>query len=287
MLCRDKTDCCRIFVLLIAIVVVVLPSLSGAHSLFIQSGRHHVTSGKGSPLFFCYGHHFPVDEAVRRNKLAYVKVIDPLQQVLEVALRDEHSLHSYVVQYDKPGTYVLTAQTSPGYFAMYRDKKGRKRHSLKPLDTFIDDAKSVQSSMRSSQWAKSYVVCDAPSQPFPAEVGLPLELVPDKDPTLLKQGDQLVVQVYRNGNPYQGEGFWDATYAGFSTEAEDLYVPRTAVSTGRFVVPIDANGRWFVRFFIKTEAPPQQRHRYLTDKQTSTLTFLVRNERKRPKNEQH
>lgn len=268
-------------------VFLLMPSFTMAHSIFIQSGRYQVSVGKGTPLFFCYGHHFPVDDAVRRKKLVSVQVIEPDQTVKEVELRDEKSLHSYVIKYKKPGTHVLTAETKPGYFAMYTDKKGRKRHSLKPMDTFIDNAESVQTSMRSSQWAKTYVTCDKPSGIFPAEVGLPFELIPDKDPTQLKVGDSITFTIKNDGKVYEGEGTWDATYGGFSTEAEDMYYPRSVITGGKFTVPVDKSGRWFVRFFTKTDVPEEMKDKYLTEKRTATVTFLVRNERIRPENSEH
>ncbi len=265
------------------IIILVLPSISAAHSIFIQTGRYHVDKGKGSPLFFGYGHHFPVDDGVRRKKLNYVRVIDPEGTSTDIELRDEKSLHSYIVDYETIGTYALVAETNPGFFAMYTDKKGRKRHSLKPLSTFIDNAESVQTSMRSSQWAKTYVICEEPSSSFPAEVGLPFELIPQQDPSTLKPGEAITFKVKYDGKPYEGIGFWDATYGGFSTEAEDMYHPRTEVEGGEFTVPLDESGRWFVRFYTKTDSPEQMRSEYLTEKRTATLTFEVRNERKRPK----
>ncbi len=274
---------CAFFVCIVTGAVLIPPVSASAHSIFIQSGRYLVKPGQGTPLFFCFGHHFPVDEAVRREKLHFVKVITPEKQVQEVALRDEKSLHSYVITYDLPGTYVLTAETNPGYFAMYTDKKGRKRHSLQPLYTFADKAQSIESSMRSSQWAKTYVTSDTPSENFPAQVGLPFELVPDKDPGSLLKGDEITFTVYVNGKQYTGEGHWDATYAGFSTEAEDMYFQRTVVTGGTFTIPIEEAGRWFVRFFTKTPAPEEKKELYLTEKRTATITFEVRNTRKRPK----
>ena len=274
------------FILLAGICLVLAPNAE-SHSIFIQSGRHQVTQGKASPLFFCYGHHFPVDDAVRRRKLAYVRVIAPDRATSDIALRDERCLHSYLVNYDQPGTYVLVAETTPGYFAMYIDKKGRKRHSLKPMSTFSGRATKILSSMRSSQWAKTYVFCGKPSVPFPARVGLPLELVPATDLSQLKQGDNLSLQIYRDGTPFSGEGHWDATYNGFSTEAEDMYIQRTACTGGNFTVPIDVSGRWYVRFFTKIPAPDADREAYLTEKQTTTLVFEVRNARKRPEVDGH
>lgn len=260
---------------------------AGAHSLYIQSGRLQVERGKASPLFFCYGHHFPVDDAIQRSKLAYVRVIAPDRSSTDLALRDEHSLHSYLVRYEQPGTYILTAETTPGYFAMYVDKKGRERHSLKPLSAFADEAREVRSSMRSSQWAKAYVISDKASDPAPGPVGLPLELVPAANLAGLQEGESLAFQVYADKKPYSGEGVWDATYSGFSTEAEDMYIPQTKTTDGKFVVPVDHAGRWFVRFFSKTPAPETKKTEYLTEKRTTTFVFEVRNERRRPQADSH
>jgi uncharacterized GH25 family protein len=265
----------------------LLPAAAQAHSLFIQSGRHQVSQGKASPLFFCYGHHFPVDGAIDRKKLAYVRVIVPDGRANEIALRDDRSLHSYLVTYEQPGTYALVAETNPGHFAMYTDKRGRQRHSLKPMSAFAGEAAEILSSMRSSQWAKTYVFCETPSDSFPARVGLPLELVPATDLSRLKEGDSLSIQVFNDGAPYTGEGFWDATYNGYSTEAEDMYIPRTACAGGRFVMPVDVSGRWFVRFFTKTPAPEDKRSEYRTEKRTTTLVFEVRNARRRPEIDGH
>jgi len=263
----------------------VTPDIADAHSIYIQSGRHKVSEGKSTPLFFGFGHHIPVDDAIRRKKLKYVRVIAPDKSVTEIKLRDEKSLHSYPFPYDKKGTYTLIAETNPGYFALYTDKKGRRRHSLKPLSTFIDNAKEVESSMRSSQWAKTYVVASEQTNPFPAYVGLPLEIVPLKDVTNLKEGAEIEFQIYLDGKPYTGEGAWDATYNGFSTEAEDLYSPRQKLEGGKFTLKTVASGKWFVRFFTKTPTTGEKRKEYYTEKRTATLVFEIRNERRRPKDE--
>jgi uncharacterized GH25 family protein len=195
----DWNDAAILLVSILTILEVVniqAPTEAIAHSLFIQSGRHTVSEGKASPLFFCYGHHFPVDDAVRRKKLSFVQIISPGGNNTQIELRNERSLHSYLVKYDQPGTYALVAETNPGYFAMYIDKKGRKRHSLKPIPSFADKAAEITSSMSSSQWAKTYVFCKTPSVPFPARVNLPMELVPASDVSTLKPGDLIEMHIY-------------------------------------------------------------------------------------------
>lgn len=269
------------------LLIVLIPASVSAHSLFIQSGRHHVHAGKGSPLFFCYGHHFPVDDAVRRGKLSYVKIISPQSEIRDVSLRDEKCLHSYIVDYEEPGTYVLTAETTPGYFTIWHDTKGRKRHSIKPMSAVVKKAATIDTSLRSSQWAKSYVTCDAPSPVFPGNIGLPLELVPSRDITQVKSGESIEIKVYSSGKPFAGPGYWDATYDGFSTQAEDMYIPRTKIEDGIFRLPVDVPGRWYVRFFTKTEAAKEFQSDCRHEKRTATLVFLVPNERKRPKMDSH
>ncbi len=240
--------------------------------------------GKSSPLFFCFGHHFPVDDGLRSKKLHSIKVLQPDGTKKEIAIKAERTLHSYEVKYEKPGTYVLVAETNPGFFAIYTDKNKRKHHSLKPKYMWVDKAVEIESSMRSSQWTKAYVTCEKPSAKFPAFVGLPLELVPvNEDFSALQEGDKLELQVYFNGKPYKGEGLWDATYGGFSTETEDLYLPRTKIDDGKIVIPLDHGGRWFVRFFTKTEAAEKDKKNNLEEKQTTTLSFMVKNKRKHPK----
>ncbi len=286
----DKSSISQLFVTgaMLLIIGIFSACSAAAHSMYIQSGRYVVELGKSSPLFFCFGHHFPVDDGVRSKKLHNIRVMKPDGTSREIAIKDERTLHSYEVKYEIPGTYVLTAETNPGFFAMYIDKKGRKRHSLKPKHTWIDNAAEIESSMRSSQWTKTYVTCEKPSEKFPAVIGLPLELVPvNEDFSALRQGETIELQVYADGKPYSGEGMWDATYGGFSSEAEDMFLPETEIKEGRIVIPLKHSGRWFVRFFTKTEAAPENRDDSLQEKRTTTLSFMVRNDRKNPKPEEN
>lgn len=265
----------------------IASSSAQAHSLYVQGTRYHVASGKSSPFFFCYGHHIPVDDAIRRKKLNIVKVHAPDGTQYNVPLRDEKSLHSYLVDYDAPGTYVITAETTPGYFTKWIDKKGRTRHAIKPMSAVSDKASEIASSTRSSQWTKTYVECEEPSSKFPAAVGLTLELVPESNPATLKKGSIAKFTVFHNGAPYEGEGYWDATYNGYSTQAEDYYFQRTHIKKGQFEFPIEHTGRWFVRFFMKIPASGTEKKDYLHQKLTTTLVFEIPNKRRKPKVDSH
>jgi len=278
-----KTIVCPLMFLAFAVATLILwADIASAHSMFIQSGRHRVSEGKKTPLFFCYGHHFPVDDGVRRKKLALVKVYDPTGKGTDITLRDETCLQSYMVEYDAPGAYVLTAETNPGFYTKWVDRKGRDRSTIKPLSAIVDKASKVLKSLYSKQYAKSYVRCGEPDGKYQARVGMPLELVPMQDPTALRVGDVLTLQVYRYGKPYKGIGQWDATYGGYSTESEDMALPKTSAEGDTIKVPFNHSGRWFIRYFIKTDAPEEKKQEYFQLKQTATLVVLVPNERKQP-----
>jgi len=264
-----------------------LAAQASAHSLYIQAARYHVSEGKASPLFFCYGHHIPVDDAIRRQKLMNIQVRQPDGRITEIPLRDEKSLHSYLVEYDMPGTYALMAETTPGHFTKWVDKKGRPRHSIKPLSAVADKASKIEMSVFSRQWTKTYVTCEKPSEKFPGVLGLPLELTPALDPATWKRGDMAEFKVYRYGRPYNGEGDWDATYMGYSTQAEDMFLQKTKVKDGVIRFKLPTTGRWFVRFYIKTDAPESKKREYLTQKLTTTLVFEIPNERRKPKVDSH
>ncbi len=255
---------------------LLFASSSFAHTLYIQSSRYHVHEGKQFPLFFCYGHHIPVSDGVRAKKLNNIKVHAPSGEVKEIQIRDETSLHSYMVDYKTPGTYVLTAETNPGYYTIYIDKKGREHHVIKPKNLVEAKAQKIITSLYCNQYTKTYVVCDTPSPEFPARVDLALELVPTKDISTLKPGDTLELSVWSNGKPYNGEGSWDASYSGYSTKAEDMFYKETTVSSGDpLKIPIPKSGRWFIRYSTNTDATGEALNSCNQLKQAASLVFQL------------
>ncbi|MCG8632807.1 MAG: DUF4198 domain-containing protein [Desulfobacterales bacterium] len=256
-----------------------------AHSLYIQSTRFLADNGKSLPLFFCYGHHIPVADGIRGKKLNRVQVMSPDGNTTPVTIRDEVSLHSYMVDYNTPGTWTLTAETTPGYYTVYTDKKGKERHTIKSMSKIRDKAKEIHKSYFAKQYAKTYVACETPSKNFPARAGLALELVPVNDIFALKPGASLELDIYMDGKLYEGKGTWDATYMGFSTESEDTLYPKTEVTGSRLSIPLPNTGRWFARYSVKVPAPEKDRDKYLQMKLSATLTFQINNKRKTPKPE--
>ncbi len=277
----------RRVLLLVPLLIGLTAGSAFSHTLYIQSSRYQASEGKSFPFFFCYGHFIPVADGIRGKKLNKVQVIAPGGQAQTVDIMDIKGLHSHMVAYNTPGIWGLTAETTPGYYTFYKDKNGKERHAIKSIDQIKDRLGQVIKSYYSKQYAKTYVKCDTPTGPFPASLGLPLELVPKQNLFELKPGSTLELDVYMDGKPYTGQGTWDATYMGFSTQAEDNFYPHTQVTGSRVSIPLPTPGRWFIRYSIKMDAPDQDKDKYLQMKLTATLTLQIDNERKTPEPESH
>ena len=143
---QNKASIKHLFIGLLTVLVWCgyFQAVSYGHTIYIQSSRYQVNEGKRSPFFFCYGHRIPVDDGVRAKKLKSVRVHTPDGEVRETVIRDETGLHSYMVHYDSPGTYVLAAETNPGYYTVFIDKKGRERHAIKPKSAVVDKAREIK-----------------------------------------------------------------------------------------------------------------------------------------------
>ena len=273
--------------LLVPALICLTAASAFSHTLYIQSSRYMAHEGKSIPFFFCYGHFVPVADGVRGKKLNKVQVIAPNGQAQTVEIMDGKGLHSHMVEYNIPGIWGLTAETTPGYYTFYKDKKGKERHAIKSIAKIKNRLGEVIKSYYSKQYAKTYVKCDTPTGPFPANLGLPLELVPVQNVFELKPGSTLELDVYLDGKPYTGQGTWDATYMGFSTQAEDNFYPHTPVEGSRVSIALPNSGRWFIRYFIKKDAPEQDKDKYLQMKLTASLTLQIDNERKTPEPKSH
>ncbi len=261
-----------------AVMMALLSQSAYAHTLWIQSSRYKVKKGLAKPMFLGWGHYLPLDDAISGNKLRYIKVFDPVGRSREIATREEKSLHSYLIKYDQVGTYCLAAETKPGYYSIYRDKDGKTHHAAKPKAD-LPEAEHIRFSVLTVQSTKAYVVCEKPSDRAPAAIGLLLELMPVHDPTKLKPGDELHLEVLFNGKRFKGKGKWVATYNGYSTAGEDYYHKETEIEGGRFKVPITRPGIWFVRFFFKTKPSGEQALKCNHLNYKTTLVFLVSGER--------
>ena len=100
-------------------------------------------------------------------------------------------------------------------------------------------------------------------------VGMRLELVPEKDPTALRPGDELTVRVLKNGAPLQ------SLSVGIVREGDSKGRIQKTDAEGRVTFRLDREGRWLVR---GTELRKASQAALDWESDFTTLTFRVASE---------
>jgi uncharacterized GH25 family protein len=93
---------------------------------------------------------------------------------------------------------------------------------------------------RYTMYAKSILVAGAPSEGFKTVVGLPIEMVPEKDPYRLKPGEALPIRVLYRGVPAADV---DVKAASSGVGIEKQHSVGRTDANGRILIPVTP-GRW-------------------------------------------
>ena len=93
---------------------------------------------------------------------------------------------------------------------------------------------------RYTMFAKSILLAGQPNDGYKRALGLPIEIVPEKDPYSVKNGESLPVQVLFKGAPAAGLAMM-AALAG-ENAGKNQTVGKTD-ALGRIVIPVKA-GKW-------------------------------------------
>jgi uncharacterized GH25 family protein len=244
------------------------------HTLFIQCTNYWVQKDFSKYLYFGWGHHLPLDDGISGEKLRFIRIISPGGEIGDIEIRDGRSLHSYPVQFDKVGTYSLAAATNPGFYTIYMDKSKKVHHYIGPKSE-IKDAERIFVSLFTHQSSKAYVVCDKPSEEIPAPVGFDWEIMPKKNPCLIKAGDTADFVILCKGKPYSGGGVFWASYNGYSTQFDDYFRKESPVEKGSFSVHITTPGIWYISFHVDEEPSSSLEGKCDMVRFKSTLVFEV------------
>ena len=119
-----------------------------------------------------------------------------------------------------------------------------------------------------SKHVKTFVRVGAPAddRAWAEPVGSALELVPERDPTALRAGDELVVRLLRNGAPAAG------VTVGLLRAGEAKSVDRATGDDGRVTFTVDAAGWYLLR---STDLRPASGPDLDWESDFATLTFEV------------
>lgn len=228
-----------------AFAFVCIQTLGGnvsAHYTFIVPEAFRVASGQAITIGVHSADGFPESAQVAK------RIQDPTihaangRRRLE-GLEDEGKRLTMSLTVGAPGHVVITAvngtattEIEPDAFVEYLREEGL---------THVVDARTQRGEAdqpgkeRYTMYAKAILIADAPSEGYKTTAGLPLEMVPEKDPYRLGQGESLPVRILLRGAPAPNL----AVRAVSTAPGTKPYIVGRTDADGRIMVPV-RQGQW-------------------------------------------
>ncbi len=237
--------------------------LAYAHTLYVNVTDYAPNLKWGTKLYFGWGHTLPVDDMLGPERLKGCQVVEPDGKARPLEKPTEFLTR---VEFTQEGTHVIAAELNPGFYTVYSEE-GKTKHHMGPKTGL----KNVEMSLYYQQQGKAIVNVGGLSDTFRKPVGHKLEIIPLKNPALLRVGDYLPIEVLFEGQPLPGYPKVMATYLGFSTTGAYAYT--TTVLHGRAEVRILQPGVWFISVNYRVPATGEMAEKCNELSYTATLTF--------------
>jgi uncharacterized GH25 family protein len=253
-------------------LILSFPAL--AHDTWLLARSTAVAPGATVSLDLTSGMAFPANEtAIKPDRVARAAVRLAGDTTDLKDRRSAAKSLQLTARLPKPGIAALWVELAP------------KSIDLKPdqVKEYLDEIGASQAVRRAwrempeprrwrelySKHAKTYVRVGEPAgdHSWAEPVGMALEIVPEKDPTALRPGDELPVRLLRDGAPL-------ASFAvGLVHQGDAHGVLKTTDDQGRATFPIGQAGRWLLR---ATEVRRSTKPEADWESDFTTMTFEVR-----------
>ena len=222
------------------LLIVAVVSDAFAHYTYVIPQSFRVAAGDTVVVGFHSGDGFPESSAVLKR--LQEPTIHTERGALKVdGLKEDGKRLVASVIVPASGHVIVTAvngaaveEMKPPSFEKYLEEEGLGHIVQARAQRGESDKPGKE---RYTMYAKTIFLAGAPNDAFKRVVGLPLEIVPEKDPYRLQAGESLPVRVLLRGAPVANLEI-KATSAGGTTQV----VGKTD-SVGRLDVPVSP-GRW-------------------------------------------
>jgi len=254
---------------IVVIILFLSVSPSSAHNLWLGLDHYDQNVGGTAKVFLYLAHSIPFADLARPERMKDFFYIEPSGDRMNFELKkyDPESFFNEVgvnLNMRKEGTYLGVAAMEPVFVSM--TPEGRKRKSKKELSNAI-------SCRHVEFFAKAIFYAGKPGgSAYKAVLKHTLEMIPQKDPCLIKSGDYLPVKVMFKGKPLANEVVY-ATYVGFSTREEYPFAARTGAD-GIVNIRIIHPGIWWVKIPLKKVR--EDKSECDVDQYATILTFEVK-----------
>jgi len=252
-----------------AIVLFLTASQVSAHDLWIGLDHYDQKVGDTAKVFLHMGHSLPFSDFARPEKMKNFFYVEPTgkKKNFELKKYDPESFFNEVgvdLNIQKEGTYLAVAAMKPVFVS--ETTEGKKRKSKKELTNAIS-CRLVEF------FAKAIFYAQKPGgSAYKTVLGHVIEMIPQKDPCLLKAGDYLPLKVLFKGKPLVGELVY-ATYVGFSTREKYPFTAKTDTD-GIVNIHLMQPGIWWVKIPLKKVR--EETSECDVDQYAAILTFEVK-----------
>jgi uncharacterized GH25 family protein len=262
----------RAFLWTILTLALSLPAL--AHDTWLLARTSAVQPGTPVTLELTSGMAFPAPEtAIKPERIARaaVRLAGNTSD-----LEDRHAAAKFLqlkAQPSKPGIATLWVELAPKSIDLTPDQVKEYLDEIGAADAVRQAWAEMPEPRRwrelYSKHAKTYVRVGEPEgdRSWAEPVGMGLEIVPEKDPTALRPGEELPVRVLRNGAPFPSFS------VGLMRQGDAHGILKTTDDQGRAVFRLDKPGRWLLRATdLRRAGKPEADW----ESDFTTLTFEVR-----------
>ena len=249
-----------------SLYLMILPffftmATANAHSLWLNLDSHQAGVGQAVRLEIGWGHRFPKDEVIKEGFLNLVYALD--SEGTKIPL-DQKTPTEFEFMPTAEGTYILLANIHQGFLS--KTTEGYKLQSKKGLENVVF---CFRYDLRAKAFLQVGDGKEMPDQP----AGDPLEIMPQKDPGELKEGENLPVKVLFGGKALPSVEV-RATYEGFTDQPNTFAISTMTDKAGVARIRILKRGRWLVNVVHEIPYPKKEecdKYRY-----NCCFTFEVR-----------
>ena len=259
--------------LVIALSLILLVSnAASAHYTFVMPEKFRVSQGETVKIGFHSADGFPDSSAIgKRFQETALYTISGRTAITGLAEDGKRLVASVTVP--ASGHIVATVMNASAMenmkaesFTKYLQEEG--------LTNIVDDrAKAGESDKpareRYTMYAKSILLAGAPNNDYKRTIGLPIEIIPEKDPYAMKAGESLPVRVLFKGVPAKNLEMMATSTAMTPVKANSI--GRTDAD-GRINVPVTA-GLWRLHTILMERSSQPDAD---WESHWATLTFEVR-----------
>lgn len=224
--------------LALMVTLVMTAGAVQAHEFLIKPVTLHAEKGAVIPLSIVSAHVFMISEEMEPLEQVETNVVLAGKKTA-VSLSPNDALMTLDGQI-KPqaeGTAIIAGHRKGMIWT--NTTKGWKQQSKKGL-------KGVIKSGKYEKFCKTLVTVGHADQSYKTSLGQRLEIIPQSDPSLVRPGDELVVQVLFDGKPVSVESVM-ATYDGFSDAPNSYAYFTEPYGQGLARVKISTPGVWMIR----------------------------------------